>query len=81
MKTQDVQDFDSDFFDSDVDKYIFIVSYIHDRYNMVPSGLVDSIKLIDGTCDIFHKKIRQMQSKAKVRELVDSYINKGESHE
>ena len=48
---------------------------------MDPAGLVDSITSIDGTCDTFHKKIRAIQSKAKVRELVDSYINKSESHE
>lgn len=76
MKTLDIQDFDSD-----VDKYIYIVSYIYDRYNMDPQCLVDSIKSIDGTCDKFHKKIKALQSKAKVRELVDSYINKSESHE
>lgn len=76
MKTQDMQDFNSN-----VDKYIHIVSYISDRYNMDPQGLVDSIKLIDGTCDKFQKKIREIQNEAKVRELVDSYINKSESHE
>ena len=76
MKTQDVQDFNSN-----VDKYIYIVSYASDQYNIDPEGLVDSIKSIDGTCDTFHKKIKAMQSKAKVRELVDSYINKSESHE
>lgn len=76
MQTQNIQGFDSD-----VDKYIYIVSYINDRYNMDPAGLVDSITSIDGTCDTFHKKIRAIQSKAKVRELVDSYINKSESHE
>ena len=80
MKTQDIQDFNSDF-NSDVDKYIYIVSYINDRYEIDPQGLVDSIKSIDGTCDKFQEKIKEIQSKAKVRELVDSYINKGESHE
>lgn len=76
MKTQDVQDFDSD-----VDKYIYIVSYINIRYEFDPQDLVDSIKAIDGTCDEFQKKIKEIQSKAKVRELVDSYINKSEIHE
>lgn len=76
MKTKNIRDFDSD-----TDKYIYIVSYANDQYAIDPEGLVDSIKSIDGTCDKFHKKIKEIQSKAKVRELVDSYINKSESHE
>lgn len=76
METQDVQDFDSD-----TDKYIYLVSYANDRYKIDPQSLVDSIKLKDGTCDKFQQKIKEIQSKVKVRELVDLYINKSESHE
>ena len=76
MKTQNIQDFNSD-----TDKYIYLVSYANDQYAIDPPVLVDSIKSIDGTCDKFHEKIRERQSKAGIRELVDSYINKRESHE
>lgn len=68
MDTQD--------FNSDVDKYIFIVEYLSEQYNIEPQVLVYSIESIDGSCNEFHKKIRERQSKAEICELVDSYINK-----
>lgn len=73
MDTQD--------FNSDVDKFIFITEYLRKQYSIGTQTLIDSIKSIDGSCDKFHEKIKEKQSKAEIRKLVDSYINKRESHE